>query len=196
MSDLSGTVLWYRPTMGRGMVKADSGKRLFFGEAAEVDAVAGLRISFAIDTPTAGGPSEAAQLQLEGGVRNVLDPVEYLPQPKVKKRAAAKKKTGTAAKKKKAPARPKKKKKGEAMAVGTPVGHKEFGAGHVLSSTKAFVRVEFLSGEERSIPLADLEDVGGNRGAPAPTRRKRAPAKAAAAPEGRKSVTRKKAETD
>jgi len=184
--------------MGKGMLKADSGKRLFFGAADGVDAVAGLRVVFRIESPTAGGPLEAAGLELENGARNVLDPAEYLPQPKVKpkkKRAPAKKK-GSAAKKpkKKAASSRARKAPGTAMAPGTPVGHAEFGAGHVVSSTKTFVRVEFLSGEERSLPVAELEDVGGKRGSPAPTRRKRAPAPAPSKPAGRTHVTRKKSD--
>gem|GEM_PF-1810455 len=246
MSDLNGTVLWYRPTMGRGLVKADTGKRFFFSGADAVDAVAGLRIAFRVEPPSGGGPVEATGLGLEGGVRTVLDPVEYLPQPKVKvkKRAPAKKKQGSAAKrpsKKKVPAKPKKapgaamaagtpveylpqpkvkkrapakkkqgsaakrpsKKKvpakpkkapGAAMAAGTPVSHADFGAGHVVSSTKTLVRVEFLNGEERSLPVAEIEDVSGQRGTPAPTRRKRAPPAAPSKPAGRSHVTRKKSD--
>lgn len=196
MSDLNGTVLWYRPTMGRGLVKADTGKRFFFSGADAVDAVAGLRIAFRVEPPSGGGPVEATGLGLEGGVRTVLDPVEYLPQPKVKKRAPAKKKQGSAAKrpsKKKVPAKPKKA-PGAAMAAGTPVSHADFGAGHVVSSTKTLVRVEFLNGEERSLPVAEIEDVSGQRGTPAPTRRKRAPPAAPSKPAGRSHVTRKKSD--
>ena len=199
MTDQSGTVLWYRTTMGRGMVKGDDGRRLFFADDCGVEAVSGLRIAYAITAPASGGAPEASGLTLEGGARSVLDPTEYLPQPKVKKRATAAKKKGTAAKKpakaKKVPARPKKA-PGAAMAAGTPVSHADFGAGFVLSSTKTFVRVEFLSGEERSLPFAEIEDVGGKRGAPAPTRKKRAAPAPAEKPAGRSHVKRDKTDDE
>jgi hypothetical protein len=183
--------------MGRGVIKGDNGRRLFFGGAGDLECVAGLRVVYEAGLPPKGGPVEASSLGLESGVRTVLDPEEYLPQPKTKKKkkAPAKKKKAPAKKKAKTP--PKlKKKAGESMAEGTPVSHKDFGAGHVLSSTKKFVRVKFFDGEERSLPFADLEDVGGKRGKPAPTRKKRAPAAKPKTAAGRSHVTRKKSEDE
>ncbi len=183
MSELSGTVLWYQPTIGRGMVKSDKGLRMFFTDAAAVEPVAGLRIVFVVDKPTAGGPAVATRLGLENDVRNVLDPSEYLPQPKTKakkKKAPAKKKAAAKkprAKKKTGVAAPlPSKAPGAAMAAGAPVSHPDFGAGHVVSSTKTLVRVEFLSGEERSLPFSEVEDVGGKGAKAAPKRRKSAAA--------------------
>lgn len=191
MSRLSGTVLWYRPTNDRGSVKADTGKRLFFSGGLSVDAVAGLRVVFRVEPPPAGGPPEAVGLELEHGRRDILDPSEYLPQPKVKKKAAATKKKSTSRKRAATP--PKlKKAPGAAMATGTPVNHPDYGAGHVVSSTKTFVRVEFLSGVERSVPFAEIEDVSGNRGTPAPKRRRRSPAPEPEKPAGRTHMTRRK----
>lgn len=166
MSSEAGTVLWYRPTLGKGMVVADSGRRLFFSGVADLDPSAGLRLRFEIGAPPSGGPVEAINVCLLGGQRTMVEPPPAEPPKKktVRKRTTSTKTPrakATGPKPKQGEARRLVRKPGEALAEGTAVFHSERGAGHVRNSSKEFARVEFMSGETLTVSVSELTNVEG-----------------------------------
>jgi hypothetical protein len=171
---LNGSVLWHRPTAGRGMIRATNGRQYFFSsDAAEgLDIAPGLLVEFHLNDD--GGPVEAHDVQYAGGRRQV----ELQDVAKAKKRGKGKQPTRkqrqAAARSRKAPAP---KKKPMAMAEGTMVNHPEWGAGHVVAATATLVSVEFLSEVRKTFKPSALADLSGPDVPKAPKRRKRAPKK-------------------
>ena len=171
----NGTVLWFRTTSGRGMVRAQSGKQYFFDaeQAADLDLSPGVLVDFELSSE--GGPQEARSLSYMGGRRQVAvtaQPKKKTRQPTRKQRQAAKR----AVEGPKIPSRP------VAMAEGTMVNHPEWGPGHVVAATTHLVSVEFLSGVRKTFKPTALSDLSGPDVPKAPKRRRRAPkAKTAAA---------------
>lgn len=164
----NGTILWYRNTSGKGMVRAQSGKQYFFdaAEAVDLDLSPGVLVEFELSSGT--GPQEARTLRYEGGRRQVkvtAKPKKKTRQPTPKQRQAARR----AVEAPKPPSRP------VAMAEGTMVNHPEWGPGHVAAATTHLVSVEFLSGVRKTFKPAALSDLSGPDVPKAPKRRRRAP---------------------
>ena len=168
---LNGTVLWHRPTAGRGMIRATNGRQYFFSsDAAEgLDIAPGLLVEF--DLADDGGPLEALDVQYAAGRRQVeiqdVAKSRRGKQPTRKQRQAA-------ARTHRTPAPPK---KPMAMPEGTMVNHPEWGPGHVVAATARLVSVEFLSGVRKTFKPTALADLSGPDVPKAPKRRKRAPKK-------------------
>jgi len=164
---VAGTVLWFRQDAGKGVVKADDGRRFFFGGSAGVtDPAKGLRV-LVRNRPSQGGEeatSNDVEMQLPGGVREYIS-LEPEPKKAPKKRAATRKttspKTTSSRTRKSGPKTgvvKREHRRGEALQRGIPVLHKLHGQGFVVLSTKTFARIRFMpSGEERSIPVGDLQ---------------------------------------
>jgi len=187
---LSGTVLWFRPTSGQGMVRADDGRQFFFkaAEAEDISPEAGLLVEFEATDP-ADGPVEARGLRLAGGKRVVSPPRGAAPL-KARKGAPTRKQRQAARRKKGVPEKPAKK---LAMAEGTTVNHPQWGPGHVFAATEKLVSVEFYSGVRKSFKPSALQDLSGPDVPKAPKRRKRAPKKTEApAKDGKRVVRRRK----
>ncbi|MBN92456.1 MAG: hypothetical protein CL928_00060 [Deltaproteobacteria bacterium] len=164
---VAGTVLWFRQDAGKGVVKADDGRRFFFGGSAGVsDPSKGLRV-LVRNRPGASSDSNGAddvEVQLLGGVREYIS-LEPEPKRAPKKRAVARKTTKTSSTSSRtSKTGPKtgvvkrERRRGEALERGIPVLHQQHGQGFVVLSTKTFARIRFMpSGEERSIPVGDLQ---------------------------------------
>jgi hypothetical protein len=170
---LNGTVLWHRPTAGRGMIRATNGRQYFFSsDAAEgLDIAPGLLVEFHLGGD--GGPQEACDVQYAGGRREVE--IQEVAKAKGRKgKVPTRKQRQAAAGSRKKPAAPK---KPVAMALGTTVNHPEWGPGHVIAATARLVSVEFLSGVRKTFKPAALADLSGPDVPKAPKRRKRAPKK-------------------
>ncbi len=171
---LNGSVLWHRPTAGRGMIRATNGRQYFFSsDAADgLDIAPGLLVEFTLSDD--GGPAEARDVQYAGGRRQV----ELQDVAKAKKRGKGKvptrKQRQAAARSRKKPDPPK---KPVAMPLGTTVNHAEWGPGHVIAATAKRVSVEFLSGVRKTFKPDALADLSGPDVPKAPKRRKRAPKK-------------------
>jgi hypothetical protein len=183
-----GQIVWYRASLGRGVVRSGDGAQFFFSakQAKGLELEAGVLVDFA--TGAHDGPTEALRLRYTGGVRTVA--YEPPPEPKSAKRKKPTRKKTQAARRAKAPAKPKKPK--GAMAEGTMVSHPEYGSGHVVAATKTLVSVEFLSGQRRSLKPSSIQDISGPDVPKAPKRKKRAAPKAKAAKtKGKKTVRRK-----
>jgi len=163
----NGTVLWFRVSSGKGMIRAQSGKQFFFdaGEAEGLDLASGVLVEF--DLSSDGGPQEARALQYAGGKRQIAvtsRPKKKTRQPTRKQRQAAKRAVAAPV-----PRRP------VAMEEGTMVNHPEWGPGHVVAATRQLVSVEFLSGVRKTFKPDALADLSGPDVPKAPKRRKRAP---------------------
>ena len=72
MSKETGVVLWYRPIDGRGMLKTDSGPRMFFYGDHGLEPVSGLRVRFEVVEEQAGG-RKAEAMGHEHGQRNIVE---------------------------------------------------------------------------------------------------------------------------
>lgn len=169
MTLLNGTVLWYRPAADQGVVRSDEGRQYFFSQAAALEPSAGLRVTFSL-SPDA--PPKALGLALLGGGRTIAStpaPPSSPAKRSTATRSSAPKKSATA----KVAAPLPRPKAGAAKAPGTPVFHPMWGPGHVTGSTAHFVSVDFLSGGRRNVPDAELQDVSGHRGTPAPEKKSR-----------------------
>ena len=159
-----GTVLWFKPDSGRGVVKLDDGKQYFFdGNSGVSEPVKGLRVLVRRGADEGGG--DELQLQLPAGGRQFAE-VNPAPPPK---RASA-----TTKKRSRAPAKPKPKVgpkrgvvqrvvlKGETLERGISVAHPLHGHGFVVLSTGSMARIRFMpSQEERSVRIGDLEILEG-----------------------------------
>lgn len=190
-----GQIVWYRASLGRGVVRSGDGIQFFFSAAAAegLELEAGVQVDFG--TSGGDGPTEAVRLRYTDGVRTVAYEPPPEPKSKAKKRKKPTRKQTQAARKAKAPAKPKKPK--GAMAEGTAVSHEEYGSGHVVAATKTLVSVEFLSGQRRSLKPSSLQDISGPDVPKAPTKKKRsAPKKAAAKPKSKAKVKRKTKKDD
>ena len=151
-----GTILWYRPDAGRGVVKADSGPQYFIDSSCGVtEPVKGLRVllrPLAVKT----GPKRA-ELKLPPGARQLveLDPNPVRKQPR--KRQTAPKTAGKTTRKRTGKGVVQRvKRAGEALERGIPVLHSVHGQGFVVMSTTRIARVKF-AGEERQVRVADLQ---------------------------------------
>jgi len=187
--NLNGTVLWHRPTAGRGMIKATNGRQYFFSstEAEGLDVAPGLLVEFQLADD--GGPQEARELRYAGGQRQVelLEVAKGLK--KGNKQPTRKQRQAATRSRKKAPAKPK---KPMAMAEGTMVNHPEWGPGHVVAATARLVSVEFLSEVRKTFKPSALADLSGPDVPKAPKRRKRAPKKETPAASSKRVVRRPK----
>ena len=183
-----GTVLWFRELSGRGMVREAGGRQYFFTkeEAHDLTLEPGLMVEFQLSEPEAG-PPEAMALRYEGGRRNITTlysankPKGRVPSAK-QRQAAKRSKTKPVTK-----AKPK-----GAMEDGLMVSHPEWGAGHVVASTKKLVSVEFLSGTRKTYKPSELKDISGPDAPKAPKRRKRKKAAEEPVKSGKAVVRRKK----
>ncbi len=185
----SGKIVWYRASLGRGVIRAGDGSQFFFGAdgASGLDLEAGVLVDFGL---TKGeGPIEATALAYTEGVRTVVH------EPPAGRKTKGKKKTPTAkqrqAARKKAGTKPKPKPKG-ALPEGTMVSHPKLGSGHVVASTRTLVSVEFLSGGRKSFKPSTLTDLSGPDVPKAPKRKRRAAAKTKPKKEESRTVRRKK----
>ena len=186
-SPRKGKVVWFRPSMGRGVVRSEEGGQFFFdaSQAAGLDLEAGVQVEF--DLSSGDGPTEAASLRYLDGVRSIA--YEPPPAKKTGKKQPTRKQR-QAARRSKGPAKPKKPK--GALPEGTMVSHPEYGSGHVVASTKTLVSVEFLTGKRKSFKPSSLKDLSGPDVPKAPTRKRRTAPKKAAKKEETKTVRRKK----
>ena len=164
-SRMSGTVLWFHPSSGRGMIRAENGRQFFFdvASAAKLDLTPGLRVEF--DLSGEGGPVEARNLRYEGGQHKVA------PLRKPSGKGTPTRKERQAARRSVAPKPP----PGPSLAMkeGTMVNHLEWGPGHVVAATAHLVSVEFLSGVRKTFKPTALADLSGPDVPKAPTRRRR-----------------------
>ena len=181
-----GKIVWYRASLGRGVVRSEEGSQFFFDAAAAtgLDLEAGVQVDFSL---TSGeGPTEATKLAYTNGERTIA----YEPPPPKKTRKQPTRKQRQAARKTKGPAKPKKPK--GALPEGTMVSHPEYGSGHVVAHTRTLVSVEFLTGKRKSFKPSSLKDLSGPDVPKAPKRKKRAAPKAAAKKDDKRTVRRKK----
>jgi len=158
---LDGAIVWYRPTLGRGMVRLTGGRQFAVARVEGVtEIVPYLRVRVTLEED--GGRTVAVIYQLENGAREILEPPA--PPPKKKRAAPRKKKAGAAApRKKKAPAKKKaagkaaklKPKADGSLPVGMSVRHETFGQGFVVVSSPTVARVKFEV-DERSVRVPDL----------------------------------------
>ncbi len=185
-----GTVLWFREMSGKGMVREAGGRQYFFAaeEAEDLTLEPGLMVEFELSEPETG-PPEAKSLQYEGGRRNITT---LYSANKPKGRVPSAKQRQAAKRAKRKPAVPKKPK--GAMEDGLMVSHPEWGAGHVVASTKKLVSVEFLNGQRKTYKPSELKDISGPDAPKAPKRRRRKKAAAAPAKSGKNTVRRKKSD--
>ena len=181
-----GTVVWYRPPIGRGVVRAADGRQFFFdaSEAQGLDLEPGVRLEFALSSDDR--PTEAQELAYQDGTRTL----DIAARPAPKGRQTTRKQRQAARRSKAEPATPRR--PPGAMAEGTSVNHPEHGAGHVVAATANLVSVEFLSGRRKSFSPSALQDLSGPDVPKAPRRRKRAPKKTEPQPNGGRTVRRKK----
>ncbi len=159
-----GTILWFKPDAGRGIVKLDDGRQFFFdGSCGVNEPVKGLRV-LARQLQGEDG-SSTVELQLPAGGRQFA---EVNPAPPPKRRAPATRKRA------RTPATPKPKigpkkgvvkrvmRRGESLERGISVAHPVHGQGFVVLSTSSMARIRFMpSQEERSVRVADLEVLEG-----------------------------------
>ena len=165
-----GTVLWFRPEAGQGVVKADSGRQFFFARGAGVSEPApGLRVLVRSITDSEG--ENRVELRLPPGGRDYvsLEAPETISKKKTEgkvkaKAKASRRKAAKTASPRKRSSGPKKgvvtrqKRRGEALERDIPVLHPKHGQGFVVMSTSSLVRVRFMpSGDERSVHLSDLQ---------------------------------------
>ncbi len=181
-----GKIVWFRPSMGRGVVRSEGGGQFFFdvSEASELDLEAGVQVEFGLSSGE--GPTEAASLKYLDGVRTIA----YEPPPAKKTKKKPTRKQSQAARRAKGPAKPKKVK--GALPEGTMVSHPDHGSGHVVASTKTLVSVEFLTGQRKSFKPSSLKDLSGPDVPKAPKRKKRAATKKTAKKKDESRTVRRK----
>jgi len=163
---LQGTVLWFRPEVGKGVVKADSGKQFFFdGHAGLTDPVKGLRVL--VRSEKEDGVARVSVKLPEGG--REFASVDPKPKKSAVKRRSVKSRASASKSSKTPKIGPKKGvvtrvvRAGEALERGISVLHTAHGQGFVVLSTSSMARVRFMpSQEERSVRVADLEILEGN----------------------------------
>jgi cold shock CspA family protein len=164
---LQGTVLWFRPEVGKGVIKADNGRQFFFGANSGItDPVKGLRLL--VRSVTEDDGVARVELKLPPGGREFFS-VAPTPRPSTTKRRAPKtRKTATkkSSKPKTGPKRGVVKRvvrAGESLERGISVLHTVHGQGFVVLSTSSMARIRFMpSQEERSVRVSDLEILEGN----------------------------------
>lgn len=153
---VGGTILWFRPDTGRGVVKADKGPQYFIDASCGLDdPIKGLRVLLRPLSRTSG-PARA-ELKLPPGGREIVE----LAPTGIKKKAPAKPKSpakakGTSGRRGGKGVVKRVKRAGEALERGIPVLHPAHGQGFVVMSTTRIARVKF-SGEERQVRVADLQ---------------------------------------
>jgi hypothetical protein len=160
-----GSILWFKPESGRGVVKLDDGRQFFFDENSGIsDPVKGLRV-LARSQKQESGPAKV-DLALPAGGRQFA---EVDPAPAAKRRPAAKKTRKRAAATPKIKTGPKRGvvkrvvRRGESLERGISVAHPLHGHGFVVLSTSSMARIRFMpSQEERSVRITDLEILEGN----------------------------------
>lgn len=137
----NGTVVWFQQRFGRGVVRLDSGRQVFFSH---VDGIEDLqpRLRVRVLNPEAG--IEQVVVSAAEGLREFA-PEGTEKQPKGEKRQRNRK-----------GGKP-------ALPEGTSVGHKAFGQGFVVASSARMVRVRFTdSGDLRTVRLSSLERLDGH----------------------------------
>jgi hypothetical protein len=164
MQWLDGTILWFKPAAGQGLLCADSGRRYFFPGGLLADAQPGLRVRFRIQDPPPQGQSAVAEMELPGG-RKELVPLPGDEPPRLRGaglRGAGgmqgpkprRPNVGGAAA---SPARPRSR---GPFGVGSSVTHPTFGQGFVVLCTPSMVRVRFTqNGQERSVRVQDVKSL-------------------------------------
>jgi hypothetical protein len=158
MADVfDSTILWYRPELGKGSVRADNGRHYLFGRNDGVtDPVQGLRVRVHVDG------SDIVVLPMPHGRREFAE-AEPAPR-KVPSRRRVESGDGAP---KRAPSKPKADgpKSGpvpravrgsRAFAAGVSVRHEVHGPGFVVVSSPTVTRVRFLDGQERNCKAGDL----------------------------------------
>ncbi len=169
MSDgfIDGTVLWFRPEVGRGVVKANDGRQFFFdGNCSIDDPVKGLLVH--VRTVTDDDQTRRVELRLPEGGRQFAT-VDPTPKPAATKRRTVKSKSSKTRSTRTPKTGPKRGvvqrvvRAGESLERGISVFHPAHGQGFVVLSTRSMARIRFMpSQEERSVRVADLEVLEGN----------------------------------
>tara|TARA_Y100001968_G_scaffold326122_1_gene368592 strand:+ start:285 stop:788 length:504 start_codon:yes stop_codon:yes gene_type:complete len=155
-----GTILWFKPESGRGVVKLDQGRQYFFERKCGIDdPVKGLRVLVRMVEGEQAATS--IELKLPAGGRSFAEPE---PPPRPKRRASTKTKKPSGATSRRPKTGPKTGvvkrvvRKGESLERGISVAHPVHGHGFVVLSTSSMARIRFMpSQEERSIRIDDLE---------------------------------------
>jgi hypothetical protein len=159
-----GTVLWFRPEIGRGVVKADGGRQFFFDSQSGLDdPVKGLRVLVRDGSGDDG--AKRVEVKLPEGGRQYA---QTDPSPVAAKRRTLKSRKKTVSKVSKPKTGPRKGVvtrvvlQGEALERGISVLHPQHGHGFVVLSNSSMARIRFMpSQEERSVRVADLEVLEG-----------------------------------
>ena len=154
-----GAIVWYRPTVGRGVVRLAGGKQYQFASIVDLDnPVANLKVRVRVSTEN--GRPVAVVHGLPGGVREMVEPPPPPKKAKTTRRKAAAKKSPakkTAARKSRATGKANKlkPKPDGSLPVGMSVRHETFGQGFIVMSSPKVARVKFEV-DERSVKVKDL----------------------------------------
>jgi cold shock CspA family protein len=160
----AGTVLWFRPEVGRGVVKSDDGQQFFFDTHSGInEPVRGLRVL--VRNVSGDDGARGVELKLPEGGRQYA---ESDPDPVAARRRTTKTRKTTARKASKPKTGPKRGVvtrvvlAGESLERGISVLHPQHGQGFVVLSNSSMARIRFMpSQEERSVRVADLEVLEG-----------------------------------
>jgi len=164
---IRGTVLWFRPEAGRGVVKGDDGRQFFFdGKCGVDDPVKGLLVHVRTVNDSEGTRRVELQLPQNGRQFTSVNPV---PAPAATKRRTVKSRSSKDSSTKVPRTGPKSGvvkrvvRTGESLERGISVFHPTHGQGFVVLSTRSMARIRFMpSQEERSVRVDDLEVLEGN----------------------------------
>ena len=127
-----GTVIWYRPEMGRGVVRLDGGRQFFFNNVKDLDDIEPLQRVVVINADK--GPAGAVVTALDDGRVEFGAPLR----PLIRRTQPAAVTNG--------PRSP------DAPPDGTAVVHENYGRGVVVRATAKMVRVRFdEDAKERTI---------------------------------------------
>jgi len=138
--EAEGTVIWYRPEMGRGVVRLDGGKQQFFTNVEGLDIIEPLERVRVLNVEK--GVAGAVITGLTDGRKEFGAPLR----PMVKRQTGPQKAAGPRA--------------ADAPPDGTIVTHETYGQGVVIRATAKMVRVRFDSDmKERTIRPTSIEVV-------------------------------------